>query len=136
VQGEAMMQRAMTVVSIGALTAMLTVNVLAQGTPQAVTERRVDVVQLAAGYRASKINGAAVFNRNKDRIGTVDDLIVAPNDRKSAYAILSVGGFLGMGTHLVAVPFDRLQISSKQVTLPDATKDSLLALPEFKYAPD
>jgi sporulation protein YlmC with PRC-barrel domain len=131
-----MMQRTMTVISVGALAAMLTAGVTAQGTPQAVTERRVDVVQLAAGYRASKINGAAVFNRNKDRIGTVDDLIVAPNDRKSAYAILSVGGFLGMGTHLVAVPFDRLQISSKQVTLPDATKDSLLALPEFRYAPD
>jgi sporulation protein YlmC with PRC-barrel domain len=131
-----MMQRTMTVVSVGVLAATLSSGVLPQGSPQAVTERRVDVVQLAAGYRASKINGAAVFNRNKDKIGTVDDLIVAPNDRKSAYAILSVGGFLGMGSHLVAVPFDRLQISSKQVMLPDATKDSLLALPEFRYAPD
>jgi sporulation protein YlmC with PRC-barrel domain len=131
-----MMQRTMTVVSAGLLAGALTAGVLAQGTPQAVTERRVDVIQLAAGYRASKINGAAVFNRNKDKIGTVDDLIVAPNDRKSAYAILSVGGFLGMGKHLVAVPFDSLQISSKQVILPDATKESLLALPEFKYAPD
>jgi hypothetical protein len=56
--------------------------------------------------------------------------------RSASYAILSVGGFLGMGTHLVAVPFDSLQISSKQVTLLNATKDSLLALPEFKYAPD
>jgi NAD+ synthase len=43
---------------------------------------------------------------------------------------------LPLGTHLVAVPFDSLQISSQQVMLPDATRDSLLALPEFKYAPD
>lgn len=131
-----MMQRTMTVVSAGLLAAEFAAGVLAQGTPQAVTEKRVDVARLATGYRASKINGAAVFNRNKDKIGTVDDLILAPNGRQSAYAILSVGGFLGMGTHLVAVPFDSLQISSQQVMLPDATRDSLLALPEFKYAPD
>ncbi|MFM0260034.1 PRC-barrel domain-containing protein [Paraburkholderia sediminicola] len=131
-----MMQRTMMVVSAGLLAAALAAGVLAQGTPQAVTEKRVDVVRLATGYRVSKINGAAVFNRNKDRIGTVDDLILAPNGRESAYAILSVGGFLGMGTHLVAVPFGSLQITSQQVMLPDATRDALLALPEFKYAPD
>jgi sporulation protein YlmC with PRC-barrel domain len=131
-----MIQRTMTIVTAGLLATTVAAGVLAQGTPQAVTETRVDLVKVATGYRASRINGAGVFNRNKDRIGTVDDLILAPNDRKSAYAILSVGGFLGMGTHLVAVPFDSLQISSRQVMLPDATRDSLLALPEFKYAPD
>lgn len=107
----------------------------AQGTPQTITQRRVDVVQLASGYRASKVTGSPVFNRNKDRLGTIDDLIVGPNDR-DAYAILSVGGFLGMGTHLVAVPFSEIRIVQKEMQLPDATKDSLEALPEFKYAPN
>jgi PRC-barrel domain len=90
---------------------------------------------LRAGYRASKVTGSPVFNRNKDRLGTIDDLIVVPNDR-DAYAILSVGGFLGMGTHLVAVPFSEIRIVQKEMQLPDATKDSLEALPEFKYAPN
>jgi PRC-barrel domain len=107
----------------------------AQGAPQTITQRRVDVVQLASGYRASKVTGSPVFNRNKDRFGTIDDLIVVPNDR-DAYAILSVGGFLGMGTHLVAVPFSEIRIVQKEMQLPDATKDSLEALPEFKYAPN
>jgi hypothetical protein len=107
----------------------------AQGAPQTITQRRVDVVQLASGYRASKVTGSPVFNRNKDRLGTIDDLIVGPNDR-DAYAILSVGGFLGMGTHLVAVPFSEIRIVQKEMQLPDATKDSLEALPEFKYAPN
>jgi hypothetical protein len=107
----------------------------AQGAPQTITQRRVDVVQLASGYRASKVTGSPVFNRNKDRLGTIDDLIVVPNDR-DAYAILSVGGFLGMGTHLVAVPFSEIRIVQKEMQLPDATKDSLEALPEFKYAPN
>jgi sporulation protein YlmC with PRC-barrel domain len=108
----------------------------AQGAPQAITEKRTDVVQLASGYRASKLSGADVYNRNKDTIGTLDDLIVSPSGDRGTYAILSVGGFLGMGKHLVAVPFNDLQIDNRRVVLPDATKKSLEALPEFKYAPD
>jgi hypothetical protein len=110
--------------------------VYAQGAPQAVTEKRTDVVQLASGYRASKLTGVTVYNRNKDSIGTLDDLIVSPGAERTTYAILSVGGFLGMGKHLVAVPFNDLQIESRRVVLPDATKQTLETLPEFKYAPD
>ena len=111
-------------------------SALAQGSPQAITEKRTDVVQLASGYRASKLSGADVYNRNKDNIGTLDDLIVSPGTERTTYAILSVGGFLGMGKHLVAVPFNDLQIDNRRVVLPEATKKSLEALPEFKYAPD
>lgn len=50
------------------------------------------------------------------------------------YAILSVGGFLGLGTHLIAVPFGSLSVVDKQMRLPGATRDSLKALPEFRYA--
>ncbi|MEW9583240.1 PRC-barrel domain-containing protein [Paraburkholderia sp. DGU8] len=108
----------------------------AQGAPQSITEKRTDVVQLGSGYRASKLHGADVYNRNKENVGTLDDLIVSTNGDRRIYAILSVGGFLGMGKHLVAVPFNELQIENRRVMLPDATKKSLEALPEFKYAPD
>jgi sporulation protein YlmC with PRC-barrel domain len=111
-------------------------NAYAQGAPQAITEKRTDVVQLASGYRASKLSGADVYNKNKDTIGTLDDLIVSPSGDRGTYAILSVGGFLGMGKHLVAVPFNDLQINNRRVVLPEATKKSLETLPEFKYAPD
>ncbi|WP_186310710.1 PRC-barrel domain-containing protein [Paraburkholderia sp. BCC1886] len=111
-------------------------NAYAQGAPQAITEKRTDVVQLASGYRASKLSGADVYNKSKDSIGTLDDLIVSPSGDRGTYAILSVGGFLGIGKHLVAVPFNDLQINNRRVVLPEATKNSLEALPEFKYAPD
>ncbi|MGF6781989.1 PRC-barrel domain-containing protein [Paraburkholderia sp. GAS334] len=130
-----MIQRVTALVSAGLLAAIFTTGALAQGVPQSITEKRTDVVQLSAGYRASKLEGATVYNREKDKIGTVDDLVVAPND-SSTYAILSVGGFLGMGKHLVAVPFRDLQIDRRQLILPDATKKSVEALPEFKYAPE
>jgi sporulation protein YlmC with PRC-barrel domain len=106
---------------------------VAQGTAQSITTSQVDVVQLASGYRASKVVGAAVYDENRQRIGTVDDLVVSPKDSVT-YVILSVGGFLGMGTHLVAVPFSTIEIADKQMLLRGGTRDSLKALPEFKYA--
>ncbi|GJH06850.1 PRC-barrel domain-containing protein [Paraburkholderia terrae] len=117
------------------LVALISTSALAQGAPQSVTERRTEVLQTGSGFRASKLAGTSVYNRDKDKIGTIDDLILSPSDH-SAFAILSVGGFLGMGKHYVAVPFSDLQITAKQVTMPEATKTSLEALPEFKYAPD
>ena len=77
------MKRVITLVSVAVLgTALITGTLRAQGTPQSITAKRVDVVQLATGYRASRINGSPVYNRNKDNIGTIDDLIVSPTDRR------------------------------------------------------
>lgn len=105
---------------------------LAQGAPQSVTEVRVDVAKVDAGYRASKMSGSTVYNSTKEKIGTVDDLILGPPDWVP-YAVLSVGGILGVGNHLVTVPLSKMQIVGDQLVLPDATKDTLKALPEFKY---
>lgn len=107
--------------------------VLAQGKPQTIAIAKVDLQTLATGYRTSKVVGSAVVNEANDTIGTIDDLIVTPNE-KVPFAVLSVGGFLGMGTKYVVVPYSSLQIANKKMMLPGATKDSLKALPEFKYA--
>jgi len=106
---------------------------LAQGAQQSVTLIRVDPVAAATGFRVSKVRGSSVVNDGNDAIGTVDDIIIS-SDGKTAYAILSVGGFLGLGTHLVAVPYESLNITPERVLLPGGTKDQLKALPEFKYA--
>jgi hypothetical protein len=92
-----------------------------------------DTSAVAGGLRASKISGSAVYNAQDERVGSVDDLIIGQGDR-ALYAVLSVGGFLGMGSHLVAVPYNRLSVSNDKVILSDATKDSLKSMPEFKYA--
>ncbi len=47
--------------------------------------------------------------------------------------MLSVGGFLGMGTKYVVVPFNSLQVRDNKMVLAGATKKSLKGLPEFKY---
>jgi hypothetical protein len=100
-------------------------------TPQPVSQ--VNVTQLADGFRSSKLVGAPVVNDANQSIGKIDDLLVGRSD-KVLYAVLSVGGFLGVGSKLVAVPYSSLQIGAKDVVLPGGNKDQLKALPEFKYA--
>ena len=48
--------------------------------------------------------------------------------------MLSIGGFLGMGTRLIIVPYGTLKFTGNKVTLPGRTKEGLKMLPELKYA--
>ena len=105
----------------------------AQGTPQTVELVKVDVQKLAAGYRSSKVVGSSVVNDANEPIGNIDDLLVS-SDGKQPYAVLSIGGFLGVGTRLVVVPYEKLKFADKRVILPGGTKEGLRMLPEFKYA--
>jgi hypothetical protein len=114
------------------LTASLSGPAFSQGAPQTVTLMKVDPASLATGYRTSKVVGSTVFNEANETVGTIDDPIVTPGE-KVPFAVLSVGGFLGMGTKYVVVPFSSLQVKEKKMVLPGATKDSLKSLPEFKY---
>ena len=101
--------------------------------PQTVELAKIDVQKLAAGYRASKVIGSNVVNEENEVIGKIDDLLVSL-DGKEPYAVLSIGGFLGMGTHLVAVSYETLKSTDDKIMLPGGTKNSLRMLPEFKYA--
>jgi hypothetical protein len=105
----------------------------AQGAPQIVELAKIDVHELSAGYRSSKVVGSGVVNGANETIGKIDDLLVS-SDGKRPFAVLSIGGFLGMGAHLVVVPYDALKFAEKKVILPGGTKEGLKMLPEFKYA--
>jgi len=111
---------------------LLPVAVDAQGVPQTIAKYKVDVTNVSTGYRGSKLIGAPVVNEANERIGVIDDLIVSRND-KVVYAIVSVGGFLGVGDKHVAVPFEGLQLTAEKTTLPGATKEELKNMPKFTY---
>src|SRR5690348_15534801 len=71
-----------------------------------VTQEEMKV--LLTGWSAKKkILGKPVYNENKQKIGTIDDLIITP-DRSVSYAIIGAGGFLGVGKHDVAIPVNQL----------------------------
>ena len=106
---------------------------VAGSTTIGVTQEEMKVVM--TGWSAKKdILGKVVYNDKNEKIGTVDDLIVSPN-RTVTFAIVSVGGFLGMGKHDVAIPVKNLKGEGK-LMLSGATKEALKALPEFKYTPN
>lgn len=94
----------------------------------------VDVKTVAVGLQASKLIGMDVRNSQGEKIGTIDDLIILPRARM--FAVLQVGGFLGVGGRLVVVPFDSLTITAggTRASLRGGTKEALRKLPEFNYS--
>jgi sporulation protein YlmC with PRC-barrel domain len=85
--------------------------------------------------RASKLIGMDVVNDKDQTIGKIDDILIDAND-KAAAAVISVGGFIGIGAKLVAVPFDQLSPApndKKSLTMPNASKESLKSMPSFNY---
>lgn len=99
----------------------------------AIVAVNVDIVA-TTGFRASKLLGSDIYNDQGEKIGKLDDFIVG-SDTKVSIAIVGVGGFLGMGKRMVAIPANLLEGNDQgQTVLPGATKDKLKALPEFQYA--
>jgi hypothetical protein len=113
----------------GLLLAASSVPVFSQG----VQLVKVDVAVLAKGYRASKLIGSEVTNDKNEKIGKLDDIVVDKN--RVLFAVLQVGGFLGVGGRLVAVPSESLVIddTGSKIQLPGASKEELQKLAEFNY---
>jgi sporulation protein YlmC with PRC-barrel domain len=57
---------------------------------------------------SEKVDGTAVYNRNGDRLGTVDHLMIDKFTGQVEYAVMSFGGFLGMGESYNPVPWRSL----------------------------
>jgi sporulation protein YlmC with PRC-barrel domain len=128
------MKKTMIIVSAAmAGVVLLSGGARAQGTSQTVEVAKVDVQTLPGGFRASKVIGSSVLNDANETIGKIDDVLISP-DGKAPFAVLSIGGFLGMDSHLVVVPYDSLNLVDNKIVLRGGTKDTLKMLPEFKYA--
>ena len=63
-------------------------------------------------WRSSKLEGLNVYNNNNGSIGEIKDLLV-DNSGKIEAVVIGVGGFLGLGEHHVAVPFDQIKFMNE-----------------------
>ena len=124
---------ATTLIAAVGLFVLLLIAYSAPVQSQAVRLVTVDVNVVGQGYRASKLMGTSVTNEKNEKIGTLSDLVVARD--RSLFAVLEVGGFLGMGAHLVAVPYEALVINDegREIRLSGASKDELKKLPEVRF---
>jgi sporulation protein YlmC with PRC-barrel domain len=75
---------------------------------------------LQGNWRASKVVGLNVYNESNEKIGSINDLVMDKSGAIKA-AVIGVGGFLGMGEHLVAVSFDKVKFSTEPITYTGAS---------------
>jgi sporulation protein YlmC with PRC-barrel domain len=59
--------------------------------------------------QATSIIGSRVRNQDSENVGKIEDFVIDMETGRIAYAVLSFGGFLGMGDKLFAVPFQSMQ---------------------------
>jgi sporulation protein YlmC with PRC-barrel domain len=100
-------------------TALLATVAFAQ-TPTATTDsakgssNSISASSLQGDWRASKIVGLSVYNDGNEKLGSINDLLMDKSGNIKA-VVLGVGGFLGMGEHLVAVPLDKIKFINEPV---------------------
>ena len=71
-------------------------------------------------WRASKMVGLSVYNDKNESVGSINDMLTDKNGKIVA-VVIGVGGFLGVGEHLVAVPFEKVKFSDQPVAYTGAS---------------
>lgn len=81
---------------------------------------------------ASTLIGDAVRNRAGEDLGKIEDIMIDVEHGRIAYAVLSFGGFLGIGDKLFAIPWSSLDLDTQdQCFLLEVSKDQLEKAPGF-----
>jgi sporulation protein YlmC with PRC-barrel domain len=106
--------------------AMLATTAFAQTQTPAATTTAPAAAPIAASdssfngdWRASKVVGLNIYNENNESVGSINDLLTDKSGNIKA-VVIGVGGFLGVGEHLVAVPFAKIKFSNEPVTTTSA----------------
>jgi sporulation protein YlmC with PRC-barrel domain len=107
---------------------------IAQQQPPAATDTSGAKVTTTKVFRSSTLNGMEVKNSQGESLGNIDELVIDVPTGKVSYAALSVGGVLGIGDKLFAVPFDQLTLKHDEEEtyfLLNVSKEKLAAAPGF-----
>ena len=100
----------------GVAASALLASVAFAQSPSATTDRAStaapavasDTPSFRGSWRTSKLVGLNVYNDSNESIGSVNDLLTDKSGDIKA-VVIGVGGFLGIGEHLVAVPLDKVK---------------------------
>jgi hypothetical protein len=103
-----------------------------QSDARVTTFAGVDEAAVSRSARASKIIGSKVY-KGDTAIGQIEDVLVELDHATVPAVILSVGGFLGVGEKLVAIPVSQIKVGSEAKFTIDLTKDQLANAPTFVF---
>jgi sporulation protein YlmC with PRC-barrel domain len=121
IREKTMLAKYITTGLVGSL--MLASAAFAQ-TPTATSDRANTAATSSSSFqgdwRASKMAGLNVYNDKNENVGSINDLLMDKSGNIKA-AVISVGGFLGVGSRYVAVPFDKVKFSDEPVAYTSAS---------------
>jgi sporulation protein YlmC with PRC-barrel domain len=112
----------------GVAASALLASVAFAQSPSATTDRATTAAPAAASdtssfkgnWRASKLVGLNVYNDSNESLGSINDLLTDKSgDIKGV--VIGVGGFLGVGEHLVAVPLDKVKFVDEPIAYTGAS---------------
>lgn len=99
-------------------TALLATVAFAQSptatTDKAPTAATTTTTTTSGEWRTSKMSGLKVYNEANENIGSINELLMDKSGNIKT-AVIGVGGFLGMGEHLVAVPYEKLKFANEAI---------------------
>jgi hypothetical protein len=97
----------------------------------------VDKDETADLIASNKVEGTAVYNRQGDKLGEVYNFMVGKRSGEVAYAIMSFGGFLGIGQKYHPLPWNALTYDTgKKGYVVDADKERLMGAPSYQAGED
>jgi sporulation protein YlmC with PRC-barrel domain len=107
-----------------------------KGTAETSQQQTEDSTQAKAQessvLKASEVIGYTVKNAEDQELGAIEDLVIDPEHGRIAYAVLSFGGFLGMGDKFFAIPWEAMKPMPAQGTFRlDVDKEKLEKAPGF-----
>ncbi|QOZ37838.1 PRC-barrel domain-containing protein [Bradyrhizobium sp. CCBAU 53421] len=76
--------------------------------------------EFKGNWRASKVVGLSVYNDKNESVGSINDLLMEKGGTIKA-VVIGVGGFLGVGEHLVAVPIDKVKFVNEPIAYTGAS---------------
>ena len=82
--------------------------------PAAKSDTSTSPSSFQGNWRASKLVGLSVYNDNNESIGAINDLLTE-KDGKIKAVVIGVGGFLGIGEHLVAIPYEKVKFVNEPI---------------------
>jgi sporulation protein YlmC with PRC-barrel domain len=97
-------------------------------TPTATTDRSnmapsATTSSFHGDWRASKVVGLNVYNDNNQNIGSINDLLMDKSGNIKA-AVIGVGGILGVGEHLIVIPYEKIKFVNEPVAYTGTASNS------------
>jgi hypothetical protein len=100
---------------------------------QQTGQRDLSTRETGALIGSDKVEGTDVYNPNGDRVGSIDRVMIDKLSGRVAYAVMSFGGFLGLGSDHYPIPWSLLKYNERlggyEVSI---TEDQLKRAPKFR----